>query len=217
MGTCVPGETEVCDSPCGPGLRTCDDDGSWTSCVPTGEADCLPGESGVCETSEDGLPGLWTCTEECRVGPCEPTCEPGERLECEGECGPGARRCDDDGTWTQCVEYLAPSCRPGEIETCPEGGLRRCDDSCSFGPCEEESECTPGEEAACVGCGVRRCLPDGTWSICEAECIPGDEELCDEDYPGYCGLMKRTCTHLCTWSECTEMNESISAYRSGFM
>lgn len=213
---CSPGQTEACDSTCGPGLRSCDDEGWWAACLPTSEPECLPGETGSCEMSEGELPGLWTCTDTCEMSPCEPTCEPGMRIECEGECGPGARRCDDDGRWRPCVEYIAPACRLGEIEMCLEGGLRRCDESCSFGPCEEESACSPGEEAACLTCGIQICLSDGTWSGCEAECVPGEEELCDEDYPGYCGLMKRVCTDLCTWSECTELNESVSGHREGF-
>lgn len=200
---CTPGQTEVCETACGQGLRSCDNDGLWTNCAPTEDHDCLPGDTGTCEPSEEGVPARWSCTEECEIGPCEPTCEPGTRIECETDCGRGARHCSDDGTWGRCTEYLIPECRLGEIHVCSEGGYQRCDATCSLSDCVVEDSCSPGEIALCPGCGYQRCRDSGRWSTCNAECYPGDEEICNAGIPNYIGGATRTCTPTCMWSECT--------------
>lgn len=205
VGECVVGESEVCDSPCGVGMRRCGEDGRWEACWPWGTAECLPGESGTCDLAEGDPPGLWTCRDDCTRTPCEARCMPGAVEACETACGPGRSRCGEDGTFGPCVEEVAPACRPGDVEACDEGGVSRCTAGCVFGPCEEGTICTPGEEATCHVCGVQRCLPSGTWGDCRAECFPGDVAPCSSGGGGYCGVSAQRCTAFCTWGPCVEV------------
>jgi hypothetical protein len=203
VNPCEDGVLVACETPCGPGLQSCDEEGYWTPCVPTEAVDCLPGETGACELGEGGPPGRWACSDDCRLGPCEPACEPGTQVECEGECGRGAWYCSAEGTWSDCIPYLAPPCRDGEIEACAGGGLTRCV-ACAIGPCEVETSCTPGEVAHDPACGYYDCGPDGTWIGCPP-CSPGELEGCPGR--GYCGMQFRYCTESGTWSECVEFWE----------
>jgi hypothetical protein len=198
---CEVGQREPCETPCGPGLRSCDE-GGWTPCTPTDAVDCLPDETGACELGPGEPPGRWACSEDCRVGPCEPACEPGAQVEAECECGPGARYCSDEGTWSECIEYVAHECRRDEVERCAEGLFRRCD-GCAFGPCLEETSCTPGEVTNYGICGVMECRPDGTWPSCRPPCEVGEVELCTV-HRAYCGAGLRVCTLPGQWSECME-------------
>lgn len=193
---CLPGEAVACLSACGPGSRLCDAGGSLGLCVVDAPVPCQPGETGSC-TTEAGEGGIWSCSDECRVGPCEPACEPGEERECLTHCGAGRATCEPGGTFGPCVSWLIPECLPGEIERCSARGSRhrRCGEDCTFGPCRAEA-CTPGETAICVSrlCGVELCERDGSWSGCDMECAPGDTLPCMGG--------ELVCTPFCSWGEC---------------
>lgn len=203
---CDPGETSPCDIVCGPGSMTCDADGNWGECLLDREPTCMPGDYGSCEVAPDAPPGLWFCSDDCREGPCRNLCLPGETFECEAECGPGVSRCQNDGTWGACGEYVLPFCRPGDIERCEDGiGHRRCDEECEFGPCDGGAPCTAGEVSDCGACASQVCLADSTWSDCTADvwavCSPDEVEDCEAP----CGPGTRRCTDSCTWSSCMEI------------
>lgn len=203
---CEPGETSTCDTQCGPGTRTCQGDGTWGVCEMTGEPECLPGEYGSCELLPEAPPGLWFCSDDCRRGPCRDLCMPGETFECEAECGPGVRTCTDEGSWGPCREYVLPLCRPGEIVRCADGeGHRRCNEGCTYDPCDAGAPCTPGEVSDCGRCASQVCRDDGTWSECSADiwavCSPDQVEACEAP----CGPGQRVCTDACEWTPCEEL------------
>lgn len=202
---CEPGEASVCESQCGPGTMHCLSDGSWGLCQPDTEPDCLPGDYGACELAEDAPPGLWFCSDDCREGPCTNLCIPGETYECEAQCGPGQTRCDDEGSWSECREYVLPPCRPGDVERCPDGvSYRRCGDDCWWGECEE-GPCNPGEIARCGVCASQVCLANGTFTDCAGDawavCSPDQVEACEAP----CGPGERRCTDRCEWTPCMEL------------
>jgi len=208
---CRDGETAPCETVCGPGIMACED-GSWGACREEVAPACLPGGYGTCELSPDAPPGLWLCSDDCRIGPCLAMCFPGERFDCDAECGPGQARCQDDGTWRECREFIIPDCHLGDIERCEGGGVghRRCTEECLFGPCDEESPCFEGEVAVCDLCSAQQCLADGTWGPCvrdeHAVCAPGETRECD----GPCGGGVHFCADACTWSECVDFSGSCT-------
>lgn len=203
---CEPGEESACESQCGPGTMHCQPDGSWGICQPETAPECLPGDYGECSIAEDAPPGLWFCSDDCHVGPCMNLCEPEDVFECEAQCGPGQRHCDNEGQWGACQEYVLPPCRPGGVEQCPTGGEghRRCNDSCQWGVCDDGAPCTPGEVSTCGTCASQVCQTDGTWGPCEADegasCSPGETEACEAP----CGAGERVCSASCEWTECWE-------------
>ena len=208
---CDPGDSRACETQCGPGTQRCESGGTWGICQPDEEPECTPGEYGSCDLEAEAPPGLWFCSDDCRIGPCLPLCLPGETWECEAQCGPGEMRCQDDGSWGLCLEYIIPSCRLGDIERCPDDeGHRRCTEECYFGPCDD-GPCSSGEVAECGICASQVCLADETWSECtaysSAVCSPGEVEDCEAP----CGPGQRTCTDICEWTECLEI-DSVSCH-----
>jgi hypothetical protein len=204
---CAPGDTSTCTTVCGPGTMECLADGTWGECSMGREPECMPGDFGSCELAPDAPPGLWFCSDDCRQGPCRDLCLPGETHECQAQCGPGVSRCQNDGSWGECLEYVLPFCRPGDVERCPDGvSHRRCDDQCQFGPCDEGAPCTPGEVSECGVCASQVCQADSTWSACSpdiwATCAPDTIEECEAP----CGPGRRACTDECVWTPCTEID-----------
>lgn len=203
---CRAGESAPCESPCGPGTITCQRDGTWGACEIPGSVECMPGEYGTCPGREGEPPGLWLCSDTCRVGPCLALCIPGEVFrDCQAGCGPGTSTCQDDGSWGPCMEYVIPECRPGDIAACPdESGHRRCDDRCIWDDCHD-GPCAPGEISRCGSCASQVCLTDGSWSACAADdtavCSPGEVEACEAP----CGPGQRLCDEHCTWTPCMEL------------
>jgi len=202
---CDPGESSSCEAACGPGTTHCLPGGTWDVCQPDRDPECLPGDYDSCALEEGAPPGLWFCSDNCEPGPCLDLCMPGETFECEAECGPGQRRCQDDGTWGECLEYVIPECRLGDVERCSGGdGHRRCSEDCYWGPCED-GPCTSGEVSECGVCASQVCLTDGTWTECTADpsstCSPDEVEDCEAP----CGPGRRTCSDRCEWSECLEI------------
>lgn len=202
---CDPGDWSSCESQCGPGTMRCLPGGFWDICQPDRAPDCVPGEYGSCSFDDSSPPGLWICSDDCRVGPCIALCMPGDSFECEAQCGRGQMYCQDDGTWGECEEYIIPSCRPGDIERCEGGsGHRRCSDSCRWDTCDDSS-CAPGEVADCGSCALQVCLSEGSWGECagapRSSCSPDEVEACDAP----CGPGERRCTDECEWTECWEV------------
>jgi hypothetical protein len=204
---CTDGETAPCESPCGQGTMTCEA-GTWSACQLVEAPECQLGESGTCMVAPDEPPGLWFCSDTCEIGPCIRLCNPGDTVECDAACGPGQVVCQDDGTWSDCLEYVIPTCRLGDVEICrtPEGaGYWRCTEECEFGPCDSSLACFPGETVQCDRCAAQECQADGTWGECvphaSVACSPGETQVCQ----GPCGPGTQICSDSCQWSDCLGM------------
>lgn len=205
---CEPGEASVCETQCGTGTMRCQPDGTWSICTPDDEPECAPGDYGECSFTDELPPGLWFCSDGCRIGPCMQLCIPGETFPCDAQCGPGQQRCLNEGDWSECREFVLPPCRPGEVARCDEesDGHRRCDETCGWGPCDGGAPCNAGEVADCGHCASQVCQADETWSTCQADpwatCSPGDTETCEAP----CGPGQRTCNDSCEWTDCMEFD-----------
>lgn len=204
---CLDGETSPCETVCGPGTMTCVGD-SWGECYQDEMPACMPGESGTCELTPGQPPGLWLCSDTCQVGPCINFCLPGDTFECDAGCGRGQATCLDDGTWSECIEYIIPDCGPGDVQLCrgDDGvGYQRCTDECVYGPCEVSMTCFPGEVVECATCAAQECSDDGIWE----ECLPHPGRMCapgeSQDCIGPCGEGFQTCNDLCEWTECSSL------------
>ncbi len=202
---CEPGEQRSCQSLCGPGQERCQPEGQWGVCQPDSEPECLPGDYGECIIGEEDPPGLWLCSDRCEIGPCMALCIPGETFACSAQCGPGQRRCLNDGNWGECRESVLPQCRPGSVERCPDGAShQRCGEDCWWSVCDD-GPCTPGEIADCGACASQVCLADRTWSDCTADVSAACSPDAIEDCEAPCGPGRRNCTDSCEWTDCMEI------------
>ncbi len=149
MALCIPGETFECDGECGPGIATCQDDGSWGTCLEFVIPECRPGEIERCP----GDTSHRRCGDRCLFAPCDERtpCEESEISSC-GSCA--SETCLPNGTWGACTADSSAVCTPRESEACeaPCGpGNRSCDERCGWTPCHEieEVECHPGDRKMC--------------------------------------------------------------------
>lgn len=141
-GICSPGDARDCNTGCGDGVETCENDLFWGRCVPTDAVECVPGDSDPCE-SECG-PGQRSCdASSCTWSPtCTPDaliqCLPGSTAPCTviGACM-GVQSCQNGCVWGDCVPPAGGchECGDGVLdeddgEACDDGNLTD-DDGCS--------------------------------------------------------------------------------------
>jgi len=188
---CTEGSTEPCDTTlgttaCPEGVRECDANGNWGSCIPqhlectsTGTCECVNGQG----TDEDCTEGQ-TCY--------NPGCNEGDERQCFAGVYPcyGKQVCDEYGQWGTCSEaHLACDPLTASCECEPGPGANECDTLGSYCCPPNTDCCKPGDEKVCSGggtadCpGLMTCDTDGNWGKClpayadcennQCQCVPG--------------------------------------------
>ena len=172
---CLPGELGSCgalDPPCEPGMRECQNDGTWGECFGG-----IQPELEVCNGVDDDCNGLVDDLPNC-------ACVPGTQEPCglqTGECEPGIQVCQAGGAWSDCIGGVPPG-----TEVC--NGK---DDDCD-GLTDPGCQCLIGDTVPCAGTdegqcekGVHACQLDGTWSDCQGAVGP-QPEICGNNVDDDC-------------------------------
>lgn len=206
-------------SGCGPGVTTCNADGTCGTCTPdcagkTCGGDGCGGSCGTCDLDAG---------EDCFAGTCESVCSPTPRIcatntcgddRCGGTCGTCAAgsTCEGGTCVMDVTDVPNNSCR-GRCGTAAPAGCY-CDDGCAAaGNCcpdmAAECGCTPdctGKQCGSDGCGGSCGTCSGDTPVCGADqqctdtCVPQCEgRSCGDDG---CGGTCGTCTGAtsCVWT-----------------
>lgn len=206
---CLPGEYGTCELAPGqpPGLWMCSDTCVVGPCIEL----CNPGDEFECE-GICGIRGRQTCQDDGSWGGCveyvNPVCRPSDVEVCEGDDGPGHRRCDDECDWGECDGSL--ECFPGESANCGQCASQSCGDDGVWQECEPyaSTACVPGNTRECrgaCGTGTQFCSEWCEWSECfnDGACMPGQRQICATAL--YCGIAYRFCGPNCNWLPCVEV------------
>lgn len=191
-GLCIPyGADQVCSIQCPEGdectngtvCRDHGDSGRWClpeSCVGSCEGKC-------CGYDECGEPCPDTCPGRCNTitCECELTCSSiGETRPCtaHGTCL-GTESCQDDYTWSECVNEAWSCTEVGTETACMAGacqGVQICEDDCALGACTPS--CPALTECCSSGC-VDLETDSSNCGACERECLYASDLTC---YHGTC-------------------------------
>ena len=198
---CENGETRPCQTACGDGVETCQDQ-TWGVC------DAPVPDDEVCDGADND---------------CDGRADEDVARRCDNACGAGIQACKA-GMWEVCTAPDACACIDSnlmDIQICGRCGqrTRSCEGDGMWGDWSECAEgfndpdrCDPGEEGeqACGNCGTqtRRCTAEctwGGWQACtdEKECTPGTQEPLSD--AAECGGLTKLCDMECNWTvDCSQ-------------